>query len=160
MRIRLARGAEKAALEALQLRAALANPGDREAMLSHPDAIDLPAEQIEAGHVWVVERADEILGFAVALPRADGDFDLDGLFVDPAQWRQGIGQWLIDRCVRVSRSAGADVLHVVGNPHARAFYEACGFALAGIVATRFGQGLDYRRPLERQLDAPPESGPP
>ena len=145
MQIRLARLAEKPVLEGLQLRASLANAGDREAVLRHPDAIDLPVEQIQAGWAWVAERGDEILGFAVAMPRTDGDFELDGLFVEPARWRQGIGKQLIDHCVMVARSAGAGALHVVGNPHARDFYEGCGFRLVGVVATRFGEGLNYCR---------------
>jgi GNAT superfamily N-acetyltransferase len=147
MQIRLARPAEKTDLEGLQRRASLANPGDREAVLSHADAIDLPAEQIEAGWTWVADRDGEILGFAVAMPRADGDFELDGLFVEPAQWRRGIGKGLVDHCVRVSKSAGAAALHVVGNPHARDFYGGCGFTFVETVATRFGEGLSYRRLL-------------
>ena len=47
--IRLATGAERDVLEALQWRASLANEGDREAMLANPDAISLPTSQIAAG---------------------------------------------------------------------------------------------------------------
>ena len=53
--IRPAVAAERKALEALQWRASLANPGDREALLANPDAIDLPLAQIEAGAVFVAE---------------------------------------------------------------------------------------------------------
>ena len=37
--------------------------------------------------------------------------------------------------------------HVIGNPHAQRFYDACGFASTGSVETRFGRGLLYRRSL-------------
>ena len=147
MQIRLARITEKPELEGLQLRASLANPGDREALLSNPDAIDLPEQQIRAGWTWVADRAGEILGFAVVVPRADGDFELEGLFVEPSHWRQGIGKWLVDHCVHVSKSAGAVALHVVGNPHASDFYGGCGFTFVETIATRFGEGLRYRKSL-------------
>ena len=49
--IRPARVDEQPALESLQRRASLANPGDREALLAHPEAIALPVEQLEAGAV-------------------------------------------------------------------------------------------------------------
>ena len=34
-----------------------------------------------------------------------------------------------------------------GNPHAEGFYLSCGFFITGTVRTRFGVGLDMRRPL-------------
>lgn len=37
--------------------------------------------------------------------------------------------------------------HVVGNPHAEAFYVACGFRATGTVETRFGAGLAMERGL-------------
>ena len=55
---------EKAALEGLQLRASLANEGDREALLANPDAIELPSEQIASGDVFVLELSGRIAGFA------------------------------------------------------------------------------------------------
>ena len=60
---------------------------DREALLAHPDAIELPLQQITDGRTVVAESVGELLGFAVVLRRDDGDAELDGLFVDPAQWR-------------------------------------------------------------------------
>src|SRR5262249_4538385 len=113
------------------------------------DAIDLPETQIEAGRVFVAERDGAVLGFAVVLPREDGDADLDGLFVEPQTWRHGIGRRLVEHCADVARSEGSAVLHVVGNPHAEAFYLACGFTHAGLAETRFGAGLLLRKQLTR-----------
>lgn len=135
-------------LEALQRRASLNNPGDREALLAHPDAIELPLHQIEAGGVFVAELAGTVKGFAAILPRQDGDFELDALFVEPAAWRQGIGGALVEHCTREAKTAGARSLHVVGNPHAKGFYEACGFETQGTEQTRFGVGLLMRRDLQ------------
>ena len=81
--IRLAVAGEREALETLQWRSSLNNSGDRDALLANPDAIVLPVEQIVAGRVFVAERDDGIVGFAALLPRADGETELDGLFVAP-----------------------------------------------------------------------------
>jgi GNAT superfamily N-acetyltransferase len=147
--IRLAVTCERRALEALQRRASLGNPGDRAAILANPDAIELPESQIEARRVLVAERRGAVVGFAVILPRHDGDAELDGLFVEPASWGQGIGRELIEHCARVARGEGAAALHVIGNPHAEGFYLGCGFERCGTVQTRFGVGLVFRRPLSR-----------
>jgi len=94
--IRLALPVERRDLEQLQWRASLNNPGDRVALLANPDAIALPLEQIESGQVFVAEEGNHVVGFAAVLDRPDNDVELDGLFVDPASWRQGIGHWLTD----------------------------------------------------------------
>lgn len=145
--VRVAVAAEQKRLEALQWRASLNNPGDREALLENPDAIELPLPQIEAGGVFVAEKEGVILGFAAILPRDDGNAELDALFVEPDCWRQGIGKILVDHCCVAAKSLGASALHVIGNPHAEAFYGSCGFKTIGIEQTRFGKGLLMRRDL-------------
>ncbi|MNK34239.1 hypothetical protein D3C87_527430 [compost metagenome] len=89
--IRPAIPSEHGSLEDLQLRASLANPGDREAIQSAPDAVDLPLAQIIDNRVFVAEVNAAIAGFAVVLPNDDASAELDGLFVDPDMWRHGIG---------------------------------------------------------------------
>ncbi len=145
--IRRAITAERKALEALQLRASLGNAGDREALLRHPDTIDLPAEQIRAGGVFVLEQDGRIVGFSAILPRDDGDTDLDALFVDPAAQRRGVGRALLEHCSEAARTAGSNSLHVVGNTHAKQFYLACGFTIVGSFETRFGAALLMRKRL-------------
>ncbi len=145
--IRLAVASEREELETLQLRSSLKNSGDRDALLANPDAIDLPVEQIVAGQVFVAERDSRIVGFAAVLPRADGETELDGLFVAPNIWRHGIGRSLVDRCAAYAIASGSTALHVVGNPHAEGFYVACGFEPIGFQGTRFGTGLLMRKKL-------------
>jgi N-acetylglutamate synthase-like GNAT family acetyltransferase len=145
--IRLALPSEKEALEQLQWRASLANAGDRDALLAHPDAITLPAEQIANGRVFVSESDGVIAGFAAVEPRKDGQSELDALFVDPAMQRRGIGRALIEHCADFARTQGSHALHVVGNPHAESFYGECGFEVIGTTETRFGQGLLMRKAL-------------
>jgi GNAT superfamily N-acetyltransferase len=145
--IRLAVAGEREALEALQWRASLRNSRDREGLLANPDAILLPLEQIAAGQVFVAVRDTTIIGFAAVLPRADGDAELDGLFVEPDIWRQGIGHALVARSTKYAIASGSAVLHVVGNPHAAGFYKACGFEPCGSHRTRFGVGILMQRRL-------------
>jgi GNAT superfamily N-acetyltransferase len=145
--IRRAIPAERRILEALQWRASLGNEGDRDALLRHPDAIDLPLELIAAGAVFVLERDGAIVGFSAILPRDDGDTELDALFVEPAIQRQGVGRKLIEHCAEMARSTGSSALHVVGNFHAKQFYLSCGFIIVGTFETRFGPGLLMRKTL-------------
>lgn len=145
--IRLAEARERHDLERLQLRASLNNPGDRAALLANPDAIDLPLEQIVAGQVFVAERSSFVVGFASVLDRSDGDTELDGLFVEPACWRSGVGRALVDRCASYGRQRQAGALHVIGNPHALEFYRAYGFVEVGTHQTRFGAGILMTSPL-------------
>jgi GNAT superfamily N-acetyltransferase len=145
--IRRAVVSERKALEELQTRASLTNAGDRDALLAHPDAVELPMEQITAGSVFVAEWNGTIAGFAAVLPRSDGGAELDALFVESTMRRRGIGRSLVEYCSEVARLRGSAFLHVVGNPHAQDFYIACGFGLTGTTDTRFGPGLLMRRTM-------------
>lgn len=136
--VRPARPDERYVLEGLQWRASLANPGDRDVLIAHPDAIDLPEEQIQAGQVFVAERSGALCGFAALLDRDDGDLELDGLFVEPGLWRSGVGRRLIEHCAEICVGGRNDRLHVIANPNAEAFYRSCGFTSAGQDQTRFG----------------------
>ena len=145
--IRTAVAADHKALEALQWRASLNNPGDREALLAHPEVVELPLQQIESGNVFIAEVAGAIKGFAAIVPRPDGNWELDALFVDPEHWRQGIGRRLVEYGCSKAKACGAAEFHVIGNPHAQAFYAANGFESLGTMSMRFGVGLLLKRCL-------------
>ena len=141
--IRLARPEEQQQLEAVQRRASLALGEYNEQLEAHPDAIELPIEQIEAGAVIAAELGDRLAGFAVVII-ADDHAELDGLFVEPDLWRQGIGAALVDVAVHEARRQGLAMM-VVANPSAREFYEKCGFTVEGTAETRFGPALRMSR---------------
>jgi GNAT superfamily N-acetyltransferase len=145
--IRTARIDERMALIELQRRASLANEGDRAMVLANPGIIDIPLAQFEDGCVLVAERAGIVLGLAVVLSRQGGAAELDGLFVEPSAWRQGIGRHLVDAACAQALKRGATALHVVANPHAGAFYGSCGFSLMGEAKTEFGPAITMRKPL-------------
>lgn len=137
--IRIARPDEHAPLEALMRRASLALPHYREDLERHPDAIALPPAQLENGDVLVAEDGDGIAGFAAVVGG-----ELDGLFVEPAKWRRGIGSALVVAAAHVARQRGTS-LTVVAGPEGREFYESCGFSVEGSERTRFGPALRMSR---------------
>ena len=135
--IRAARREERLALEDLQRRASLALPDYRAELEANPDAIHLPAEHL--AETLVAEDGGQVVGFAVVL-----ESELDGLFVEPSRWRQGIGAALIDAAVHHARRRGLS-MSVIASPSARGFYERCGFSVEGEEATRFGPALRMSR---------------
>jgi GNAT superfamily N-acetyltransferase len=137
--LRLARPEEHQALEELQRRASLELPEYRDQLLLNPDAIYLPEGQIANGQVIVAELDGEIAGFAAVVGG-----ELDGLFVEPDLWGQGIGRTLVDAATREARRRGL-ALSVIANPRARRFYEHCGFTLEREEQTRFGPALRMRK---------------
>jgi len=143
LKIRLARPEERQALEDLQRRASLALEEYREQLEAEPEAIFLPADQIEQGEVIVAELSDRKAGF-VALLFDEDLVEIDGLFVEPDLWKQGIGAALIDAAVHEARRHGLSMT-VIANPSARIFYEKCGFTVEGPAKTQFGPALRMSR---------------
>jgi N-acetylglutamate synthase-like GNAT family acetyltransferase len=110
----------------------------RAQLAAHPDAIELPVEQIATGLVRVAEQDGAVVGFAVLLERSGVACELDGLFVEPDRTRAGVGRRLVEDAKRIARERGATRIDVVANPQTIAFYDAVGFTLAGEAQTRFG----------------------
>ena len=143
MQIRPARIEEWEQLEDLQRRASLQPGPYYDELVAHPDAIALPAAQIGSGQVTVAVVDGRLAGFAAVIER-EGKAELDGLFVDPEMWRQGIGSTLVAEAVHEARRRGLTLM-VIASPEARAFYEKCGFAVEGEAGTRFGPALRMSR---------------
>lgn len=140
---------ERPQLIDLQRRSALANPGDHDFLLMHPELIDTPTKAFEDGNVLVAERDTVRLGFAALAKRDDGDMDLEGLFVEPDHWHCGIGRRLVAAASAHARERGATELHAIGNLHAEGFYDKLGFRNLGRCALDFGTGLMLALPLAR-----------
>lgn len=141
--VRPARPDERDALEELQRRASTALDEYREQLLAHPDAIELPLEQIQQGAVIVAELDERVAGFAVVI-LGDDHAELDGLFVEPDLWCQGVGGALVDVAVHEARRQGLAMM-VIASPTAQGFYEKCGFTVEGDASTRFGPALRMSR---------------
>ena len=141
LRLRKATRADQRVLEDVQRRASLAYEEYREALVAHPDAIAVPVEQIDAGDVVVAERDGAITGFAAIVMRADGDADLDAIFVLPELWKQAIGRVLIGAVEKLALERAARSMHVIANPNALASYKSCGYLVTGESQTQFGVGI-------------------
>jgi GNAT superfamily N-acetyltransferase len=140
---------DRAALIELMRRASLAIEADRAHLLAHPEAVDLPAEQIADGRVLVAEQDGVLVGFSALFEAQDGSCELDGLFVEPRRQRQGLGRRLLDAAEAMARREGADAIRVIANDAALDFYQACGFEVVGQAETQFATA-----PLMRKVLAP------
>ena len=140
--IRDAQTSEVEVLEDVQRRASLVWEEYRDDLLAHPEVIDVPVHDIEAGNVRVATGSVRVLGFASLIPgRSDGAAELDGLFVDPAFMRRGIGRALMEDAIALAGSRGCQRIEVTANPRALEFYVKMGFIDDGVEKTRFGPGL-------------------
>ena len=147
LRIRNATATEGPALEALQRRSSDVWPQYREQLAANPDAIELPQAFIDKGWVRVaVDGHERTVGFSVVIPSNGPVHELDGLFVEPAQWNQGIGRALIADALAIARGAGAQAIETVANPRAEGFYIRLGFAVIGQTQTQFGPANRMRIP--------------
>ena len=146
MILRDARPDERRALEELQRRASLMWEGDRHYLLANPDVIELPLAHISEGCVRVAEDAGQALGFSVLLPR-EADAVIDGLFVEPDQWRQAVVRAPVEDAAARAWAAGLAALKVVANGNALGFYDKLDFAVCGAAQTQFGPAKRLRRML-------------
>jgi len=81
-----------------------------------------------------------MLGAALPLESSRHVLEIQGLAVDPAHARRGIGRLLVMAAVREATARGARrlTLRVLGsNNGARALYEGCGFRIEGILPEEF-----------------------
>jgi GNAT superfamily N-acetyltransferase len=147
MILRDARPAERASLEELQRRASLMWEDDRPFLLANPEVIELPLSHITEGRVRVAQHEGTPAGFAVLVERTDAAL-LEGLFVDPPQWRRGIGRCLVEDAAARAALAGLAILEVVANGNALGFYQRLGFAICGEAQTQFGPAKRLRRALK------------
>ena len=135
--IRLGTLADLPAAASVYRRASLSNAGDRDNLLAHPQYLILGPEGLAEGRTYVAEADGSVVGFAT-WARADGDTELEDLFVDPDWRRRGIATALVSHIVDVLRAQGVRSLEVTANPHAQGFYHAAGFIDCGTTETTFG----------------------
>jgi GNAT superfamily N-acetyltransferase len=146
-RIRHASAEEAPELELLQRRSSDVWEAYREQLAANPDAIELPESFIDNGWVRVaVDEAETPIGFSVVVPTNGPAHELDGLFVEPAHMRRGVGRALVEDAAARASGQGAEYLEVTAGP-AQGFYETVGFDLVGAAETRFGPAVRMRREL-------------
>lgn len=146
--IRLAHPDDRLNLIELQRRASLVWEDTRQKLLDDPGIIDLDEEMLANNEVFVAEIAGRIVGFATIVAHEGNDAELEGLFVEPALWRKGIGRALVQQVEREAMAWGASRLHVMANQNALGFYTAMGFSKIGERKTQLGPvGLLMAKPV-------------
>lgn len=146
--IRLAHPDDRLNLIELQRRASLVWEDTRQKLLDDPDIVDLDEEMLANNEVFVAEIAGRIVGFATIVAHEGNDAELEGLFVEPALWRKGIGRALVQQVEREAVAWGASRLHVMANQNALGFYTAMGFSKIGERKTQLGPvGLLMAKPV-------------
>jgi GNAT superfamily N-acetyltransferase len=88
--------------------------------------------------VIVVEHWGAPAGFAVVVPRDDGNADLDGPFVEPDLWRGGLGRRLVEEAAHFATILEASLLVAAASPRSAPFYAKCGFKPSGAASTPQG----------------------
>jgi GNAT superfamily N-acetyltransferase len=151
--IRLAQPDDRLKLIEVQRRASLAGSEDdvRRQLRERPELIDLDAEMIAGNQVMVAELGRTIVGFATIVTHEGDDAELEGIFVEPAHWRKGIGRTLLHAMEREAAAWGANRLHVLANVDALRFYEINGFQRLGEQRTELGPvALLMAKPIRLQ----------
>lgn len=105
--------------------------------------------------IWVADRADEIVGFAMVGPTTEPDMpagtgEVHAIYLAREAWDVGIGRALMARAVQDLADKGFEraVLWVLSsNARARRFYEAAGWRPDGTVKVeeRAGSSMDEVR---------------
>ncbi|MBO6902924.1 MAG: GNAT family N-acetyltransferase [Rhizobiaceae bacterium] len=145
--VRTARLEERALLEDIMRRASLVSDSYREQLQASPEEMSVPAELFAGGTVFVAELDGVIAGFCAVAMDDPRTAELDGLFVEPELWGEGVGRQLVEHGSAAARSLGAQTITVIAGPAARPFYERCGFAVEAAAVTKFGPAARMRRAL-------------
>ena len=85
---------------------------------------------IDSSPVAVAEVDGTVAGF-LGLVRADGQWQLEHLWLLPAYHGRGLGRALFDEAVRLARAAGATELRIKSDPNAELFYLKMGAVRTG-----------------------------
>ncbi len=138
--IRLAEPDDRPQLIEVMRRASLAGNGPEivRQLLERPELIDIDEEMLANNEVFVAQHGDTIVGFATIIAHEGNDAELEGLFVDPAHWRQGIATALVHAIEREAHAWGASRLHVIANRNVLGFYQSVGFVEIGEQKTELG----------------------
>jgi GNAT superfamily N-acetyltransferase len=131
--LRAARAGEHAALTTIARRAKAHWGYPADALARWHDELTVTRASIESLPTAVAERDGAVVGFFQL--RLDGPHAaLEHLWVQPEQMGHGVGRALLQRALDETHAAGHQRLCIDADPHAEAFYRACGAQRVGAVA--------------------------
>src|SRR6476659_4903196 len=113
--IRPASTADRAAVAAVFRRASLANEGDRDALLAHPEVLDFDGTERLDGCTRVAEVEGTVIGFISVVYGDDGSAELEDLFVDPDWMRRGVATDLVRHEADRAAAAGIGRIDLTAN---------------------------------------------
>ncbi|MBV9979557.1 GNAT family N-acetyltransferase [Bradyrhizobium sp.] len=127
-RVRPARVDEAAELTEIAVRATKHDGYDDDTIVRFMPGLKVNLALIAAGLVFVAEGEAGIRqGYVAARPTGIGGLILlEGIFVDPAFWRGGVGSRLFAAVVELSRKMAGSVILINSNPSAVGFYARLG----------------------------------
>ena len=100
---------------------------------------DLTPAFIEDNLVYAAESDGAVVGFFALEPQPGGvEYQLLDLFVRPDRFGQGIGRALLSRALSEARQSGAELLYLLSDPNAEAFYLRMGAFRQGRQRSRSG----------------------
>ncbi len=127
------------ALRRLFRRSSLSVEPFREALLAHPETLELSDKAVAEGRTRVAVSADgAILGFITFLPLGGAVLELEDLFVDPDSMRQGVARSLVEDLTAAANRDGINSIEVTANPYAVDFYRSVGFVHMHDTETKLG----------------------
>ena len=143
-RVRPACVDEAAELAEIAVRATKHDGYDDEAIAHFMPALKINLPLVGAGLVFVAEdEAGTRQGYVAARPTGIGGLILlEGIFVDPAFSRRGIGTRLFATAVELSRKMAGNVILINSNPNAVGFYTRLGANKIGVTPFVFSPDVN------------------
>ena len=128
IRIRRARACDAALMSSLAQRSKAHWGYSREFMEAARAELTVSAQAIEATGVdyWVGLDEQCIAGFYALGELADGEVELEAMFVDPPYIGLGVGRQLMTAAKSQARQLGARSMLIQSDPNAVPFYQAAG----------------------------------
>lgn len=110
--------------------------------------LTIGAEMLAESHGYVVECDGRIAGCYVLQPDSGNlkSWALEHVWLLPSFIRHGIGRTMLEHAVSTAAQGGATTLTIDADPHAEAFYRACGAKTVSTVAAPIEGALDRKRP--------------
>lgn len=148
IRIRAARIGEARRLSELALRSKAHWSYTAEQIKRWREDLRVTPLQIRKSLVQVAELDGVVAGFFV-LEGAAPDSSLEHFWVLPAMMGRGVGRALLARAAALAAAGGASAILIDADPHAEAFYQACGAIRVGTLAAPIDGQPERLRPQLR-----------
>ena len=129
LHIRPAWSTEAEDISALAIRSKAHWGYTEEQMAVFREELTVTGEHITPKRTHVLEADGVIAGFYTLVPHDASTIELEHLFIEPTQLRQGYGSQLFWHAAQTAQRAAFQLLVIQSDPHAAGFYTALGARL-------------------------------